>query len=607
MGGITGWVQFDRDLSGPAPVLAAMTAALAPGENLGWIGERVALGCRSPAGSSGQAGGGRQGPERPGGPAVAVTAQGTVAVVFAGSLDGAAGCADGVARSRPAETVLAAYLDGGTDAARRLDGVFAFAVWDGRAGELVLARDRLGGRPLYVYPVGGGMVFGSAPGAILAHPSARAVVDLDGLRRMLAFTLCLPGTPWDGMTEVTPGTALTVSAAGVAERRYWKLTAREHTGDVGATVAAVGDLLRDSVRRRPAASALLSGGLDSSTLVAMAGRNGRRPVRTFELDFGDYADHFTPDAERAAPDAPYAAEVAAHLGTDHRRIVLTGRDVGAAELRAAVVRAYGQPPGWGDRDRSAVLLYRAARAAREVSATLLSGEGADELFCGYADFHDPRYHRAGTFSWVAFHFGAYSPDPDALAPGLAARLRLWDHLAERYAEAAAEVEHPDGADESERRLRVLAHLYITRSLRVLLDRVDRLSGAAGVTLRLPYCDHRLVEYVYNVPWAVKTFDGREKSLLRAVGRPLLPPSVPERVKTAYPSIRHPGFDAALRREAAALAADHGHPAFAVVRRSWLEGVGRDAAPLAPRTRNTVEWALNLASWLEEFRPTLRLP
>ncbi|GAA3446536.1 asparagine synthetase B family protein [Planomonospora venezuelensis] len=471
------------------------------------------------------------------------------------------------------------------------------AVWDPRGQTLRLTCDRLGSNPLYYHLTGDGVLFASRPEAILAHVDP--VLDLDGLRKALAFTLSVPGVPWSGISGVAPGTTTTVTPSGVRTETYWRLTAREHTDDLATTVANIRDLLTDAVRSRPVRAALLSGGLDSSLLTALAGTR----LHTYDVDFTGYEDHFTADDERAAPDAPYAAEAAAHLGTLHRTVGLTPAALADPDLRRTVVRAYGIPPGWGDRDRSAYLLYR---SVREDFPGALSGEAADELFGGYAVFFDPVIHRARTFPWVATGYTTYGPVSEALRPEL--RLDLPGHLAGEYARSVSEVECLDGEDEGERRMRTVAHLYLTRALPVLLTRKDRLSRAAGLDVRLPFADHRLVEYVYNVPWSMKTFDGREKSLLRAAARGLLPPSVLGRLKTAFPSIRHPAYSAALARQAAELAAEAGHAVFAIADRSWLGAVGRrDARSMPARTRNTLEWILNLAAWLELYRPTLRLP
>lgn len=608
MCGIVGWVQFGREAGRSRAVLDAMVATQrrrGPDGAGTWIDGPVALGHRRLAVID--LVGGRQ-------PMTVDTPSGPVTLVYSGEaynyrelrrqLEGRGHRFTTVSDT---EVVLRGYLEWGEDLPTRLNGMFAFAIWDGRRQALVLTRDRLGVKPLYYEPIADGVLFGSEPKAILAHPDATRIVDLDGFRRSLAFTVTIPGVAWAGMHEVQPGEVVTVDPTGIVARRYWQLTTREHPDDAPTTVARVRALLDDIVPRQLIADVpvgvMLSGGLDSSTLTALAA--GQGDVDTYEIDFVGYADHFVANRERAAPDAPFVADVVAHLGTRHRRIVLDHRDVADPDLRRAVVQAYDMPPGSGDRDRSLHLLFR---TIRDASTVVLSGEAADEVFGGYASFHDPAVQRAATFPWVASSFSTYGPAPGMFRPGLDRALDLERHIAQAYAAAAAEVEHLDGASAHERRMRLVHHLYLTRSVRVLLDRKDRVSMATGLEVRVPYCDHRLVEYVYNVPWRLKVFDDREKSLLRAAVADLLPASVVQRVKTAYPSITDPSYVQALQGQATDLLADAGHEVFAVVEPGWLATVaGQPTEAVPAQARNTLEWVLNLGSWIDVCRPTLDLP
>jgi asparagine synthase (glutamine-hydrolysing) len=170
----------------------------------------------------------------------------------------------------------------------------------------------------------------------------------------------------------------------------------------------------------------------------------------------------------------------------------------------------------------------------------------------------------------------------------------------------SEVDALPGESEHEARMRVICYLHLTRFVRILLDRKDRMSMAVGLEVRVPFCDHRLVEYVYNTPWSMKTFDGREKSLLRAATRDVLPESVAERVKSPYPSTQDPRYVIALQQQAKELLADHDNPAFAVIWRDWLaDTVALDASALDQRTRHGLERALDLATWLDIYRPEVR--
>lgn len=427
------------------------------------------------------------------------------------------------------EVVLHGYLEWGEAVAQRLNGMYALAIWDARVEQLVMIRDRMGIKPFYLYPTPDGVLFGSEPKAILANPLAERTVDLEGLRELFSFTKTPGHVVWSGMREVLPGTVVTVNRTGIRQRHYWTLQTRTHTDDQQTSIATVRELLDDIVARQLVADVprcqLLSGGLDSSVLTALAaaqlGEHGEQ-VRSFAADFAGQTENFTPDDLRPTPDAPYAHEVATHVGSQHQDIVLDHTALADPALRRAVVTARDIPGGLGDLDASLLLLFTAIRGHYTVA---LSGESADEIFGGYLWFHRPEVQTADTFPWTAYLAGLRTAASDPLNAELTTALDLPSYLGDRYADAVAEVEPAEGETEHERRMRVICYLHLTRFLRLLLDRKDRMSMAVGLEVRVPFCDHRLVEYVYNTPWSLKTFDGREKSLLRASAADLLPQSV----------------------------------------------------------------------------------
>jgi asparagine synthase (glutamine-hydrolysing) len=228
------------------------------------------------------------------------------------------------------------------------------------------------------------------------------------------------------------------------------------------------------------------------------------------------------------------------------------------------------------------------------------------VFGGYRWFHDEAARNAETFPWLAFRTGL-TDRGSFLRPDVTAKLDLDGYVADQYANAVASVEHIDGASELERRMRTICHLHLTRFVRILLDRKDRASMAVGLEVRVPFCDHRLVEYVYNTPWSMKTFDGREKSLLRHAAKHVLPQSVVDRVKSPYPSTQDPGYAAALQQQVKEVLAEPGSRVFDLVDRTWLtETVQRDPATMTTLTRNSLDRTLDLYHWLDLYRPEITL-
>ena len=613
MCGITGWVGFHHDLTREQTVLDAMTETMScrgPDARGTWQDAHAALGHRRLSVIDIE--GGAQ-------PMTLETPDGTLAMVYSGEAYNFTELRDELRRrghtfrtTSDTEVVLHAYQEWGEAMAERLNGMYAFAIWDSREDKLVMIRDRMGIKPFYYYPTKDGVLFGSEPKAILANPLAERVVDLDGLRELYTMAKTPGAAVWAGMFEVEPGTVVTVDRDGLHKSVYWRLETREHTDDQETTVRNVRELLDDIVRRQLVADVprcvLLSGGLDSSALTALAAKQLRdqgETVRSFSVDFVGQTENYVADEFRPTPDAPFVHDVAEHVHTDHADVVLDPGQLSDPALRRLVVTANDQPNGRGDMDASLYLLFKAIRAKSTVA---LSGESADEVFGGYRWFHTEEGQNATTFPWLTQFRAARGNmfEPGMLfAPELGKALDLPGYLAERYASAVAEVQPLSGVSDLESRMRVSSYLHLTRFVRTLLDRKDRMSMAVGLEVRVPFCDHRLVEYVYNTPWALKTYDGREKSLLRGATRDVLPNSVVERVKSPYPSTQDPKYPAMLQLQVKELLTQHDSPVFDIINRDTLTKVAESDATQAGVSRFALERSLDLAAWMDIYRPTVR--
>jgi asparagine synthase (glutamine-hydrolysing) len=613
MCGITGWISFDRDLRWEQDALDAMTETMAcrgPDASGTWVDGPAALGHRRLAVID--IAGGAQ-------PMSVRTPAGEVAMVYSGEAYNFVELREELRRageqfetSSDTEVVLRGYLRWGEALAERLNGMYAFAIWDSGKRKLVLIRDRMGIKPLYIFRTRDGVLFGSEPKAILANPLARHVVDVDGLRELFAFVKSPRHAVWSGMREVEPGTIVTVDVDGIRERTYWRLETRGHADDRDATVAHVRELLDDIVGRQLVADVprcvLLSGGLDSSVITALSAAKlaaEGEQVRTFAVDFVGQTENFKPDDLRSTPDTPYVHDVAEHVGSEHVDIVLDYKTLADPEARRAVLIARDMPMGLGEMDTS---LYLLCKAIRERSTVALSGESADEIFGGYRQFHDPVAQRAHTFPWLVGDLMPFGEADAMLTDDVRSALDLAGYRRDRYENAIAEVDHLASESDLEYRMRISSYLHLTRFLRILLDRKDRMSMAVGLEVRVPFCDHRLVEYVYNAPWALKTYDGREKSLLRGAAHDLLPASVAQRVKSPYPSTQDPHYVGAIQRQARTLLGERDHAVFSLIDRQWLRDATRqDPAAITAAGRHGLERTLDIATWLEIYHPQIALP
>ncbi|MGW5120697.1 asparagine synthase (glutamine-hydrolyzing) [Streptomyces noursei] len=616
MCGITGWISYDNDLTTQRPALEAMTRTMAcRGPDAGgiWLGPHAALGHRRLAVIDIDGGKQPMSVEHDGRTLIVTTYSGEVYNYLELRAE-LTRLGHAFRTNSDTEVVLHAYLEWGEAFVERLNGMYAFALWDPRTEHLLLVRDRMGIKPLFYYPTRDGVLFGSEPKAVHAHPDVRPAVDAEGLAELITFTKTPGHAVYKGLHEVRPGHVVRVDRNGVHVTRYWALEAREHTDDLDTTVARVRELLDDIVARQLIADVplctLLSGGLDSSAITALSAKalaaQGSGPVRSFAVDFTGYTENFTPDDLRGTPDGPYAHALAEHVGSDHHDIVLDTAALIDPGHRAAVLAARDLPNGFGDGDTSLYLLFK---AVREQSTVALSGESADEVFGGYRWFHDPESVNADTFPWVAAGLsgrfsGGNSVREALLDRALLKRLDLPGYEQRRYREALAEVPYLDSDTGHQRRMREVSYLHLTRFVQILLDRKDRASMAVGLEVRVPFCDHRLVDYVFNTPWAMKTFDGREKSLLRAATRDVLPDLVADRVKSPYPSTQDPGYNEALRSELKELAADRDAPVrplldSEVLAEATAVGADHDVRPAA-------ELVLGMNAWLRTTGTTLEL-
>ncbi|MFC7845055.1 asparagine synthase (glutamine-hydrolyzing) [Streptomyces sp. NPDC001046] len=608
MCGVTGWIDWETDLRTRGATVAAMAQTLAcrgPDASGVWLSRHAALGHRRLSVIDLE--GGTQ-PLGAGQPETVLSYNGEL--YNHRELRRELQALGHTFRTRSdTEVVLRAHIQWGTDAPRRFNGIFAYALWDERAGELLLVRDHLGVKPLYWHAHATGVLFGSEPKAVLANPLFRAELDAEGIAELFA----LPAAPtaghglFRGLREVRPGHLVSVRRSTVRETPFWELVSRAHTDDDATTRHTVRELLADAVERQLMSDVplctLLSGGVDSSAITALAAlareRSGQGKVSSFSVDFPGSAGR-APDAWRTGADAPFVRAAAEHIGTLHTSVVIPDDDL--LDARQAVLRARDRP-GWGEMDASLHLLFREVRRRSTVA---LSGEAADEVFGGYPYFHSPDALSAPTFPWLH-----HRPTPAVLLrPEVRAEVRPEEYTAEQYRASLAGTPLLSGETAAQRRVREVFHLALTRWLPPLLERVDRVSMSVGLEVRVPFCDHRLVEYAWNVPWSLKAPGGRPKGLLRDAVRDLLPPEVADRPKSGYPSTPAVRYTQVLTDRARELLADPAAPVFDLVdretvRRALAEGRTLPSPRTAPNPVGGLDHLVQVDEWLRAYRVGLR--
>lgn len=376
-----------------------------------------------------------------------------------------------------------------------------------------------------------------------------------------------------GIWELKPGHLALLDPLGYRELAYFQLEARPHEEDYPHTVSHLRELLLETVERQLQSDvplcAFLSGGLDSSVVTAIAAQRlqerGQR-LATYSFEFEGNREFFTPSAFQPGRDQDWALRVSGLLSTDHRTL-LCGNQALADSLEEAVLAR--DLPGMADVDGS--LLYF-CRQVKQRHTVALCGECADEIFGGYPWFHRREMWQGGRFPWS----GDMGLRASLLKPELARELDLEGYAARRLEESLKEAPTLPGEGEEERRMRQLAYLNMRWFMATLLERKDRCSMYSGLEVRVPYADHRLAQYVYNVPWQMKSPGGEPKGLLRAAAAGLLPEEVLHRKKSPYPKTHNPGYEALIKERLAQVLRDSAQPIHRVLSEEAAQGLLRQS-------------------------------
>ena len=437
------------------------------------------------------------------------------------------------------EVLLHAYLEWKTDAFSRLNGIFAFAIWEKRERRLTLCRDRLGVKPLFFAPIRNGLTFGSTIDTVLCHPEIEPALDEDGLRTLLLLGPARP--PESGVfrqiKSLLPGHFAVLTPESFTDHVYWQLEAHEHEDDLPTTIERTHTLICDAARRQLVSdvplACFLSGGLDSSILSMLAAKDYAargETLHTWSVDYRDNDKYFTKSIFQPNSDDSYIDQMVDFLGTHHHRVVLEPEALCAALLPATDARAL---PGRADVDSSLLLFCAAVK--RGGTTVCLSGECADELFGGYPWYHREEILFEDTFPWsrsVGLRLGLLTPD--AVRNGE-------EFVRQHYRDTCDHAPKLPSDDKKAARMREMFVLNLDWFMATLLDRKDRMSMYSGLEVRVPFCDHRIVEYAYNMPWDFKSLEGREKGIVRRAFADELPKEIVYRKKSPYPKTFHPVY------------------------------------------------------------------
>ena len=516
-------------------------------------------------------------------------------------------CREGIGFSTRSDTevVLKAYMAWGERCLTEFNGIFAFAVWDSLEEKLFLARDRMGVKPLFYAKINDTLVFGSEIKAILEYPGIVPHVDQNSIAEIIMLG---PGrTPgcgvFKGIEELRPAQSAVFSRDGLRIKTYWKLIDSVNTDNFEQTLEKVRWLVRDAIERQMVSdvpiATFLSGGLDSSIISAIvAGKKAQQgeKLHTFSVDYADNDRHFIANRFQPSSDNVYIRKMAEHIGCEHTTVTLGAKEVANALYDAVIARDL---PGMADVD-SSLLLF--CRRVKEQATVVLSGECADEIFGGYPWFRDERIRSVNGFPWS--QSTAYRSS--FLKDDIATLFNPQEFVQQRYRESVAAASIAGNPSPLERRMKEMMSLNIQWFMQTLLDRKDRMSMYSGLEVRVPFCDHRIAEALYTVPWDIKDYEGREKGLLRKAVEELLPQDVLWRKKSPYPKTLDPKYFKLVSDRLQEVISQPNSPLLMLVKKSALEDLlkSNNNEPWYGQlmtTPQTIAYFLQINYWLKHYK------
>ena len=500
------------------------------------------------------------------------------------------------------EVLLRSYIQWGEDCLESFNGIFAFAIWEKSGNKLFLARDRMGVKPLFYTEYAGGLLFASEIKTIMTYPGVPAVLDEEGIGQIfLLGPGRIPGSGvLRGIKELEPGQCACYRNGKLMTCQYWSLKDREHTESFPETAEHVKTLVLDAIERQTVSDVpvgtFLSGGLDSSLITAIcAGKMDGKPLPTFSVDYVDNDKYFVPNKFQPNSDGEYIRLMQEEFQTDHHWCVLSAHDLIGELENATFARDL---PGMADVDFSLLAFCRQIKPHVTVA---LSGECADEIFGGYPWYRDPQVRNQDGFPWA--QNTAYRKS--LLHPLLRGKLHGEEFVREQYEKTCTESDILPGVSPLEARMKQMVNLNMRWFMQTLLDRKDRMSMYSGLEVRVPFCDHRIAEYLYGVPWEYKDWQGREKGLLRVAMEGILPEKVLWRKKSPYPKTLDPTYELLIRRKMEQLLKKKDAPLFELASPDAVRTM-LDAEPLWPwygqlmRRPQTVAYLLQINTWLEHY-------
>lgn len=454
------------------------------------------------------------------------------------------------------EVVLKAYDKWGNESVKKLNGIFAYAIYDKKENSLFACRDRIGVKPFFYNKTKNTFSFASKIDTLLCQPYVKSAVDEEGLYEifMLGPAKTIGKAIFKDICELPPAFCLTYKNGEIKTYPYWKLEAKEFDENEETAVEHTYLLVKDSIERQlvsdvPLAT-FLSGGLDSSIISKIASdiyNKSGKTLDTYSVDYTDNDKYFKKSLFQPNKDSDYIDVISSYIGSNHHNIVLNNVDVANALEEAVIERGV---PGFVDIDSSLMLF---CKEVKKDFTVCLSGECADEIFAGYPWYHKKEILFENVFPWARnTNIRQRILKNGFLSDGE-------EYLQSAYKNTLKNISYLESDDKINKRMREMFVLNLNWFMQTLLARKDNMSMASSLEVRVPFCDYRLVEYAYNMPWNIKALDGREKGILRKAFENDLPKEIAWRKKSPYPKTHNPAYFARVKELLAIALTDKSTP------------------------------------------------
>lgn len=513
------------------------------------------------------------------------------------------------------EVLLKSYVFYGKDVVKHLNGVFAFAIWNDKKEEIFIARDHFGIKPFYYTFVEDNFIFASEIKSILEHPKCSAIIDKKGVQELFGIGPShTPGkTPFKGIQELEPANFIVYNKDCFRKEEYWKLETKEHDDDLKTTCEKIRFLLKDSVERQlisdePVAT-LLSGGLDSSIISKIASDYYKREygekLRTFSVDYVDQEKNFVRNDFQPNTDKHYIDLMVNKLETDHTKIILDTPELFESLEDAMIARDF---PGMADVDSSYLLFFKNIK--KHNIKVALSGECSDEIFGGYPWYFREDALKSNTFPWSI----ALEERQKLLNKDISNKINLKEYIDEEYSNSLSKVEFLESDSDINKKHRELIYLTSNWFMQTLLDRTDKMCMYSGFEARVPFCDFRIVEYAWNIPWEMKAYKGREKGLLRYAFEDILPEEIVYRKKSPYPKTHNPNYCKIVKNKLSQIMEDKNAPIHNLLNQEYILEIIKTEGKAFSRPwfgqlmtgPQLMAYLIQVNMWLERYNPKIEI-